>query len=108
MRHKDPNRASGAKIERTTTMATKDNRHGKHRPDKVQFGGMVSPKFKAIAQLTASKKKCSLMALMANGVYTLATEVGIMRNGEVAPEYKEAIEAMADIIKTSLATKRGN
>jgi len=89
-------------------MAKTDNRHGKHHPDKVQFGGMVSPEFKAIAQLTASKTKCSLMELMQRGVYNLATGAGIMRNDKVAPEYKAAVDAMADIIRTSLAAKRGN
>ena len=89
-------------------MATKDNRHGKHHPDKVQFGGMVSPEFKAIAQLTASKIKCSLMELMQRGVYNLATGAGIMRNDKVTSEYKAAVDAMADIIRTSLAAKRGN
>lgn len=87
--------------------APKDNRHGKHHPDKVQFGGMVSPEFKAIAQLTASKTKCSLMELMKRGVYNLAMGAGIMRGDDVAPEYREAVAAMADIIRTSLSAKRG-
>lgn len=85
---------------------TKESRHGKHHPDKVQFGGMVSPEFKAIAQLTANKRPCSLMDLMQEGVYNLATRAGIMKDGKVAPEYKEAVDAMADIIRTSLARKR--
>ena len=85
---------------------TKESRHGKHHPDKVQFGGMVTPKFKAIAQLTANKVPCSLMELMQKGVYNLATGAGILKDGEVTPEYKEAVDAMADIIKTSLARKR--
>lgn len=88
-------------------MEQKDNRHGKHHPDKVQFGGMVSPEFKAIAQLTASKTKCSLMELMQRGVYNLAMGAGIMRGNKVAPEYREAVAAMADIIRTSLSAKRG-
>lgn len=88
-------------------MKSKENRHGKHHPDKVQFGGMVTPEFKAIAQLTASMTKCSLMELMQKGVYNLATGAGIMLGDEVAPAYKDTIEAMADIIKTKLAEKRG-
>ena len=89
-------------------MKAKENRHGKHRADKVQFGGMVTPEFKAIAQLTASTVKCSLMELMQRGVYNLATGAGIMKNGKVAAEYREAVDAMADIIKSTLAEKRGN
>lgn len=84
----------------------KENRHGKHRRDKVQFGGMVSPEFKAIAQLTASILKCSLMDLMKLGVNNLATGAGILKNGQVTPQYRQAIDAMADIISTSLAKKR--
>lgn len=87
-------------------MKKQDNRHGKHRPDKVQFGGMVTPEFKAIAQLTASKTKCTLMELMQKGVYNLATGVGIMRGDEVVPAYKATIDAMADVIKTQLAERR--
>lgn len=86
---------------------SKGNRHGKHHPDKVQFGGMVTPEFKAIAQLTASVVKCSLMELMQRGVYNLATGAGIMKDGKVAAKYRDAVVAMADIIKTSLVEKRG-
>lgn len=83
-----------------------DTRHGKHHPDKVQFGGMVSPEFKAIAQLTANKLQCSLMELMQRGVDNLATGAGILKNGRVTAQYREAVDAMADIIRTSLANKR--
>lgn len=82
------------------------NRHGKHSLDKVQFGGMVTPEFKAVAQLTASKTKCSLMELMQRGVENLATGAGILRNGEVTPEYREAVNALADIIRDTLQKRR--
>lgn len=87
-------------------MTRQDNRHGKHHPDKVQFGGMVSPEFKAVAQLTASKLQCSLMELMQKGVDNLATGAGILRNGEVTPQYREAVAALADIIRTKLNNTR--
>ena len=85
---------------------TRESRHGKHHPDKVQFGGMVSPEFKAIAQLTANLLQCSLMELMQRGVDNLATGAGILKDGKVTPRYQEAVDAMADIIRTSLARKR--
>lgn len=85
-----------------------DNRHGKHRADKVQFGGMVTPEFKAIAQLTANMLQCSLMELMQRGVDNLATGAGIIKDGKVTPQYREAVAAMTDIIKSNLAAKRGN
>ena len=87
----------------TTTRAT---RHGKHHPDKVQFGGMVTPEFKAIAQLTANKMKCSLMELMQRGIDNLATEAGILKDGEIVKEHTKAIAAMADIIRIKLTSKR--
>ena len=82
------------------------NRHGKHAPGKVMFGGMVTPRFKALAQLTASMSQCSLMELMQRGVYTLATEAGILRDGRVVPEYNPAIAAMADMITSKLYETR--
>lgn len=89
-------------------MKKSDNRHGKHRADKVQFGGMVTPEFKTIAQLTANMLQCSLMELMQRGVDNLATGAGILKNGKVTPQYREAVDAMADIIKSSLVAKRGH
>lgn len=85
---------------------TKESRHGKHHLDKVQFGGMVSPEFKAIAQLTANILQCSMMELMQLGVNNLATGAGILRDNKVTPQYREAVAAMADIIRASLAAKR--
>ncbi len=87
-------------------MATRNSRHGKHHPDRVQFGGMVTPEFKAIAQLTANKLQCSLMELMKKGVDNLATGAGILKNGVIAPEYKLTIDSMADIIRDELQKKR--
>ena len=51
-------------------MKRQDNRHGKHHPDKVQFGGMVSPEFKAIATLTA--RELNLFSLV-------SAEAAVMR-----------------------------
>ena len=67
---------------------------------------MVTPEFKAIAQLTASILKCSLMELMQKGVYNLATAAGVLKNGSIADEHKEAIAAMAEMIRFSLTSKR--
>ena len=89
-------------------METKQNRHGKHHEDKVQFGGMVTPEFKALAQLTASVSQCSMIELMIHGIYNIATGVGILKNGVVTPKYQDTIAALADIIRTTLAQKRNN
>lgn len=84
------------------------NRHGKHHPGKVQFGGMVTPEFKAIAQLTAGVAKCSLVELMQRGVYSLAEGAGIVKDGEVASQYRGDVAAMAGSVRASLAGRRGN
>lgn len=85
---------------------TRQTRHGQHHPDKVQFGGMVTPEFKAVAQLTASMLQCTLMELMQKGVDNLATGAGILRDGKVTDKYKDAVSALAEIIRSELAKKR--
>ena len=83
-----------------------DNRHGKHKPDKVLLGGYVTPEFKALAQLVASMKMCSVHELLQDGVYTIATSLGVMKNGVIMPAYRPAVEAMAEIIRTKRDEKR--
>lgn len=85
---------------------TGGSRHGKHREDKVNFGGMVTPEFKAFAQLVAAKSKCGLMELMLRGVNAVAESVGVMHDGKILPEYEDAIAAMAEVIRVNLAEKR--
>ena len=87
-------------------MAIERTRHGKHDPDKVLLGGYVTPEFKALAQLIASMRKCNVHELLQEGVYTLATSMGVMKDGEIIPEFKEAITAMADIIRTNRNNRR--
>lgn len=95
------------KTEKEKSMATtRETRHGKHHPDKVQFGGMVTPEFKAMAQLTANKMQCSLMELMQRGINNLAVEAGVMKDGQIVKKHLKAISAMADIIRTKLTSKR--
>lgn len=85
----------------------KGNRHGKHSPDKVLLGGYVTPEFKALAQLVASIKMCSVHELLQEGVYTMATSLGIMKEGAIIPAYRAAINAMAEMIRSKRNTKRG-
>lgn len=89
-------------------MATnKGNRHGKHDPDKVLLGGYVTPEFKALAQLVANVRKCNVFEILQDGVFTLATVEGIMKDGKINPEYQSAVNALADIIRTNRNKKRG-
>lgn len=82
------------------------NRHGKHDPDKVLLGGYVTPEFKALAQLVASMKMCNTHELLQEGVYTLATSLGVMKGGAIVATYRPAIEAMAEVIRTKRNSKR--
>mgnify|MGYP006873217173 CR=1 FL=1 len=85
---------------------SQDNRHGKHKPDKVLLGGYVTPEFKALAQLVASMKMCSVHELLQEGVYTMATSIGVMKNGVIVPAYRPTVDAMAEIIRTKRDEKR--
>lgn len=82
------------------------NRHGKHDPDKVLLGGYVTPEFKALAQLVASMKMCNTHELLQEGVYTIATNLGVMKNGAIVSAYRPAIDAMAEVIRTKRNNKR--
>lgn len=82
------------------------NRHGKHDPDKVLLGGYVTPEFKALAQLVASMKMCNTLELFQEGVYTIATSLGVMKNGAIVSMYRPAIDALAEVIRTKRNNKR--
>ena len=88
-------------------MRSKENRHGKHNEDKLMFGGMVTPEFKALAMLTASRLKTTMMEVMARGIYHEATNAGVMINNRIRPEFKESIISMADILRCKRDNKRG-
>ena len=78
----------------------------RHDPDKVLFGGYVTPEFKAIAMLTASMRKTDCLTLMKNGVYGEATAAGIMKNGEVLPQFTRTIAAMANHIRLNRENRK--
>lgn len=84
----------------------KTNRHGKHHPDKVQFGGVVWPEFKAVARLVAEKRGCSITDIIRRGVEDLATSDGILWNGEVTPEYREEAMRIAKSIRMAANGRR--
>lgn len=75
---------------------TKGSRMGKHPDYYVMLGGLVPPKKKAIAMITAAvvagDGKMTVLDLMWKGVENIARTVGVLdANGEVTPKYKDAV-----------------
>lgn len=103
-RQKPPIRSA----ERHKVMAKSKNRHGQHDEDKVNFGGMVTPEFKALAMFTASRTESTMMDVMIRGIYSEATAAGVMMNNEIKDEFKETISNLAEVIREKLTTTRKN
>lgn len=77
-------------------VAKTKSRQGKHPDHYVMFGGMVPPRKKAIAIITASvvagEGKLSVLDLMWRGIENIARTVGVLdANGEVSAKYKDAV-----------------
>lgn len=84
----------------------KKTRHGRHKEDKVVFGFYVEPEFKALAQLVANKMECNVHDVVRKGVETLATKLGILKDGVIQDDYRMVIEAMSAIIRHNRNKKR--
>lgn len=77
--------------------ATRKSRQGRHPDHYVMLGGMVPPKKKAIAMITAAvvagDGKLSVLDLMWRGVENIARMVGVLdENGQVSDKYKDAVQ----------------
>lgn len=72
------------------------SRQGKHPDHYVMFGGMVPPRKKAIAMITAGvvagEGKLTVLDLMWRGIENIARSVGVLdENGKVTAKYKDAV-----------------
>lgn len=72
------------------------SRQGRHPDHYVMFGGMVPPKKKAIAMVTAAvvagDGKLTVLDLMWNGIVNIAKQVGVLdSNGNVTDKYRDAV-----------------
>lgn len=77
--------------------STRKSRQGRHPDHYVMLGGMVPPKKKAIAMITAAvvagDSKLSVLDLMWRGVENIARMVGVLdENGQVSDKYKDAVQ----------------
>lgn len=74
----------------------KQTRQGRHPDHYVMLGGMVPPRKKAIAMITAAvvagHSKLTVLDLLWRGVENIARMVGVLdSNGEVAEKYRDAV-----------------
>lgn len=74
----------------------KRSRQGRHPDHYVMLGGMVPPKKKAIAMITAAvvagEGKMTVLDLMWRGVENIARTVGVLdASGEVTAKYRDAV-----------------
>lgn len=79
-------------------------RMGKHREGKSSIGLYVDDDFRALLTLLVDKTGNTATEILMEGVRVRATSLGIMKEGEIVPEYKPAIE----IIKEAFRAKREN
>lgn len=74
----------------------KKSRQGRHPDHYVMLGGLVPPKKKAIAMITAAvlagDGRLSVLDLLWRGVESIARTVGVIdANGRVADRYRDAV-----------------
>jgi len=88
----------GEKQKRLKVMEKKasKSRQGKHPDHYVMLGGMVPPKKKAIAMVTAAvvagQGKLNVLDLLWRGVENIARTVGVLdTNGDVSAQYRDAV-----------------
>lgn len=75
---------------------TSGSRAGRHRPENVLLGAMVTPRKKAITMITcgvvAGNGVVTISDLLWRGVENIARTVGVLdSNGEVAEKYRDAV-----------------
>lgn len=80
-------------------MATTRSKHGVHDENLVNMSARVQPELMALAKITCMKKGCKGTELIDIGVRTVATQEGILVNGQISPEYKDVYELQLEIIK---------
>lgn len=87
-------------------------RHGLHKDGNVLLGGMVEPRVKAIALVTAavvagSGKKLTQTEIIWEGISRLAKSYGVLdSNGKVTPQFEDAVTlAEAEVVSTNKSNR---
>lgn len=77
-------------------------RMGKHKEGKSSIGLYVDDDFRALLAFLVDQTGETATDIIMDGVRARATALGIMKDDEILPQYRPAIE----IIKEAYATKR--
>lgn len=92
-------------------MATAKSKHGVHDENLVNMSARVQPELLALAKITCMKRGCKGTELLDAGVRSVATQEGILVNGQISPEYQDIYELQLEVIKAKrqehLNTKKG-
>lgn len=80
---------------------TNGSRNGKHRADKSLVGFFADNRFRALLALVVRQTGETATQIMADGVRRRATDVGILKNGEIAPKFQRSFAAILKRIKTA-------
>ncbi len=87
-------------------MREKNGRSGKHKPTKTLVGGYVDPEVRALAVLVCDKTGETITQMVIDGITSKAIGCGIMKNGEIARQYKAAYKAALEMVHLSIVNKR--
>ena len=80
----------------------KQTRAGRHKELKTLFGAYVEPEIKALAVLTSDRLGISFTDIILNGLRSEATRAGILKNGEIMPECRDAFNAVLEVVKARI------
>lgn len=69
---------------------------------KTLFGAYVDPEIKALAVLTSDRLGISFTDIILNGLRSEATRAGILKDGDVCPECKQAYDAVLEVVKARI------
>lgn len=80
----------------------------RHDKGRVMLGIRVSPEIKALGIVAAERLHKTISEVMLDGLFRVATECGLMKDGQIAPEYKQAIEDATILVKMMNNKRSGN
>lgn len=83
------------------------NRQGKHKESKVNIGLYVDEDFRALLALVVDQTGDTATNILMEGVRERATQIGIMANGAILPEYRPIIEVIKEAFRIKRQMRKG-